>query len=48
MQHLQAMVHRLPKAARFLIEMLACRAMVHLPGSEVHRLRRQLAERKAL
>lgn len=49
MQHVHALIHRLPQAAaaaaRFTLGILACRAMVHLPPGEVRRLRKQLASR---
>jgi hypothetical protein len=49
MQHFKVLIHRLTKGAvavvRFTLAALASRAMVHLPVSEIHRLRNQLAER---
>jgi ribulose kinase len=50
MQHVQVLIQRLSVIAaaviRITFETLACRAMVHLPASEVHRLRNQLSARR--
>jgi hypothetical protein len=49
MQHFKVLIHRLTNSAgavvRFTLVALASRAMVHLPVSEIHRLKSQLAER---